>query len=60
MKFAATIACLAALGVASFAFAESDRSQVDTSPLTSVEVVEAFPNLQWPDEATGADEGKPK
>ena len=60
VKFIAAIVCLVAIGVAPFAAAEVDRSKVDQTPLKSVKVVEAFPNLQWPDEATGADEGKPK
>lgn len=60
MKFVATIVCLVAIGVAPFAAAEVDRSKVDQTPLKSVKVVEAFPKLEWPDEATGADEGKPK
>ena len=60
VKFIAAIVCLVAIGVAPYAAAEVDRSQVDQTPLKTVKVVEAFPNLQWPDEATGADEGKPK
>jgi glucose/arabinose dehydrogenase len=41
-----------------FLFVTVSPADVDTSPLATVEVVPAFPHLEWPDWITGIDEGK--
>ena len=59
--FALFVSLAATISLAELALAEVKLAQaeINTRPL-AVEVVPAFTKLQWPDDITGIDEGKPR